>query len=149
MWGSGRRAASGVVAGAIVIALAGCGESHRARAPAEKKATVAEACKQHRAARGAVVGGLVLYKTYMDSADPAFRLTFADSGIPRKVESAIQTLKEASGAAASTTSGLSFFNDLDGLEGRLKAPVAVPSPVIGDRHVSQIEGAAKAVGCPL
>jgi hypothetical protein len=149
VWICGRRTASGAAAVAIAVALAGCGGGGHARAPTPRKVSIAEACKQDKPSAAAVVGGLVDYKTYMKSEDPAFRLTFAKSGVARKVASAIRTLEETSGPAAATSAGRSFFDALDSLESWLKAPAAVPSAVIGNRNVSTIETAARGVGCTL
>ena len=149
MWICGRRTASGAVAAAIAVALAGCGGGSHARAPDPKKASIAEACKEDKAAVAVVVGGLIDYKTYMSSEDPAFRLTFAKSGVAGKVASATMTLEKASGPAAFTSAGRSFFNALHSLESSLKTPAAVPSAVIGNRNRSKIEGAGRAVGCTL
>jgi hypothetical protein len=149
VWICGRRTASGAVAVAIAMALTGCGGGSHATVPAPMKASIAGACRQHKAAAAVVVGGLVAYKTYMNSEDPAFRLTFAKSGVAGKVAPAIETLEAASGPAAVTSAGQNFFNALDTLESWLKTPAAVPSAVIGNRNASKIEGAARAVGCTL
>jgi hypothetical protein len=145
----GRSTACIPVAGAVAVALAGCGGGGHSMVKAPQRPTIAQACKQHKEARVAVVGGLVDYTTYMRSEDPAFRLTFAKSGVAGKVALAIKTLEKASGLAARTSAGKRFFSDLDRLERSLKTPPAVPSAVIGDQNASKIERAARAVGCSL
>ena len=149
MWICGRRMACGAVTGAIAVTLAGCGGSSKSPVPVPKRTTIAEVCKQDRKAKAAVVGGLVDYMTYMKSEDPAFRLTFAKSGIAERVAPAIRALKRSSGPAGSTAPGQLFFGELGRLEGWLKSPPAVPSAVIGDRNASKLDAAARAVGCPL
>jgi hypothetical protein len=126
VWICGRRTASGAVAAAIAVALTGCGGGSHARVPAPNKASIAEACKQDKTATAVIVGGLVDYKTYMNSADPAFLLTFAKSGVAGKVAPAVKTLEEASGSAASTSAGRSFFDVLDSLEAGSRRPQRYP-----------------------
>jgi hypothetical protein len=149
VWICGRRTASAAIAGAIAVSVAGCGARGLAQDPVPKRATVADACKQHRSAAAVVVSGLVDYKTYMNSEDPAFLLTFAKSGIANRVQPAIKTLETASGSAALSGAGKRFFKDLDRLESWLKTPAAVPTAVVGHRNASTIETAAKSVGCAL
>jgi hypothetical protein len=149
MWPSRCKTARGLVAGTLAVALAGCGGGGHPTPLTAKKQTVAEACRQHRTAVATIVGGLVEYKTYMTTEDPAFLLTFKRSGIAERIRPAIRTLERSSGAAPRTSGGQLFFHDLDELEGWLKSPAAVPSAVVGDRNASKLEAAAKAAGCTL